>query len=393
MKVLEGIFASNGFMPHGHCYLWLPSLVWLHAVSDGLIALAYATIPLTLVYIVRHRKDIPFNGMFFSFGTFIVACGVTHVMEIWTLWVPVYWLAGGIKAVTAVASVLTAIFLIRLVPRILTLPSHEALSLVNVALEGEVARRGEAERKMRGLNENLMNQAKQLEEINGQLEAFSYSVSHDLRAPLRHIAAYSELLRKQAGPRLDEPSSRQLDAISDSAARMGNQIEGLLEFARMSRTEMVMTTVPLESLVADVVNEIEARADSHGIVWKIGALPEVHGDLATLRMAIGNLVSNAVKYSGTREVPVIEIEAESRADETVVLVRDNGVGFDMAGADRLFGVFQRLHRAEDFEGTGIGLANVQRIIQRHGGRVWAEGAVDRGATFYFSLPSAIREAA
>ena len=244
-----------------------------------------------------------------------------------------------------------------------------------------------AEEEIRKLNAELGERLAELEVANRELEAFSYSVSHDLRAPLRHVTGFSQLLEKSAGGSLDDTGRRYLATISESARQMGRLIDDLLGFSRMARAEVHRTRVDLAALVSGVQQELQAQVGERDVVWRVGDLPSVEADPALLRLALVNLLSNALKYSGTRPRSEIEVGAVSNGgNETVVFVRDNGVGFDMRYADKLFGVFQRLHRQEEFEGTGIGLANVRRIIQRHGGRTWAEGVPDSGATFYFSLP-------
>ncbi len=250
----------------------------------------------------------------------------------------------------------------------------------------------ESQRKLEALNKELEQKTSELEFVNKELEAFSYSVSHDLRAPLRHINGFVDLLRKQAEPHLDEISRRHLEIITKSATHMGQLIDDLLVFSRMSRKDLVKGEVDLNTLVKEVVKLLEMETKDRSIEWNIGTLPTVRGDLAMLRMVFVNLLSNAVKYTRTRPHAVIEIG--SRIEETgerVVWVKDNGVGFDMNYVHKLFGVFQRLHLADEFEGTGIGLATVQRIIQRHGGRVWAEGTIDQGATLYCAFPSQEKE--
>lgn len=246
--------------------------------------------------------------------------------------------------------------------------------------------RKRAEEEVRKLNEDLKYHVMQLEAANKELEAFSYSVSHDLRAPLRHITGYVNLLQKNAALVLNEKSSRFLMEISDSASRMGNLIDDLLTFSRIGRTEMQRTVFNLEQLVKEVLSNLSEDAAEREIVWEVGPLPEVYGDRTLLRIALFNLISNALKFTTPRTKAEIAIGCTpGEENEIVFFVRDNGVGFDMKYADKLFGVFQRLHSAKEFEGMGIGLANVQRIIHRHGGRTWADGSVDGGATFYFSL--------
>lgn len=240
---------------------------------------------------------------------------------------------------------------------------------------------------LRTTNSDLESTAAQLAEANKELEGFSYSVSHDLRAPLRHLTGFADLLRKHADASLDEKSRRYIGIIAESAQQMGNLIDDLLDFSRTGRAEMKKSRFPLDELVNEVVASVCSDAGEREIEWEIADLPEVLADRALLRLVLVNLLANAVKYTRPRSPARIEIGcAPSDEAETVISVRDNGVGFDMRYVDKLFGVFQRLHRADEFEGTGIGLANVQRIIRRHGGEVWAEGEVDRGATFYFSLP-------
>jgi K+-sensing histidine kinase KdpD len=256
-------------------------------------------------------------------------------------------------------------------------------------LQVQVEQRKHREDEIRKLNQELAKRAAELEASNKELESFAYSVSHDLRAPLRHVAGYSELLQKHASSLLDDKSRRYMQTIIESSKRMGNLIDDLLAFSRIGRAETQKTQVSLKQLVEEVVAEIGQETKERDIVWKINPLPVCYGDRSMLRLVIVNLLSNAVKFTRMRKPAEIEIGCvHGNKNEIEVFVRDNGAGFDMQYANKLFGVFQRLHLPEEFEGTGIGLATVQRIIQRHNGKVRAEGAVDRGATFYFSLPKA-----
>jgi PAS domain S-box-containing protein len=252
----------------------------------------------------------------------------------------------------------------------------------------DISDRKRREEEIRKLNVELGIRTSELEVTNKELEAFAYSVSHDLRAPLRHMGGFTELLQKHLALSLDEKSRRYMKIILESAKKMGTLIDDLLAFSRIGRAETRETMVSLEQLVKEVLSEIQPETGGRTIAWKIGALPDLYGDRSMLRLALINLVSNAVKFTRTQPQAEIEIGSMEKKEEgVVVFVRDNGVGFDMKYAHKLFGVFQRLHQADSFEGTGIGLATVQRIIHRHGGRVWAESLLNRGATFFFSVPS------
>ena len=238
--------------------------------------------------------------------------------------------------------------------------------------------------------EELAELASELSRANKELEAFSYSVSHDLRAPLRHIAGYGDLLRETEGETLSERSKRFLTNMLDSARLAGVLVDDLLTFSQMGRAALRPVQVDLNQLVQSVVQEFGAETANRKVEWIIPELPSVTGDPAFLQIALRNLFSNAVKYTRTRESARIELSVNSTTDEYIVSVRDNGVGFNMKYVNKLFGVFQRLHRAEEFDGTGIGLANVRRIIERHDGRTWAEGREGEGAAFHFSLPKVFR---
>jgi PAS domain S-box-containing protein len=648
MDFLRQLFGPGDFMPHGYCYLWNPGLVWLHVISDVLIAGSYFTIPFTLLWFMRKRRDLPFGRMFGLFATFIVACGATHVMEVWNLWHAEYWLAGVLKAVTAVASVGTAILLARLMPQALDYPSAGEWIQANAALEREVherraleidlrvsesryreqaelleltydavivrnlndeitywnrgaeglygwrveeilgkvpydllqtlfpkpraeiaaetmetgywegqltqrrrdgsvvivfsrwvlrrdaqgnpsgilessrditakrgaeeAQEGDAERnrvneisfrllveavkdyaiigfdpngmvtswnegaerlkgytaeeimgqhisrlyaqediaagkleeelqraaeaghvkdqgwrvrkdgsrfwaevvttalrnpdgkligfvkidrditarrdsekRIRDLNLELIEQLDQLGNVNRELEAFSYSVSHDLRAPLRHVDGFARILKDEYSPQIPQEAIRYLDRILDGATQMGQLIDDLLNLAQIGRKELKRKKLQMGSLVKEVMAELPAEAQERSIEWRIEPLPEMNCDPGLVKLVFVNLLANAVKFTRKQAAAVIEVGTRITDGQRAIFVRDNGVGFDPRYADKLFGVFQRLHRQEDFEGTGIGLVTVQRIVRRHGGEIWAESQVDAGTTFFFTL--------
>ena len=549
VDLLKTFFSSGNFMPHGHCYLWEPGVLWLHITSDALIALAYFSIPFTMVYFIRKRRDFPFNWMFLCFAAFIIACGTTHLMEIWVIWHPTYWLSGGIKALTALVSVPTAILLVKLMPQALAVPSPMALKNANLGLEREIAERKRAEDEVRRLNDELekrvaqrtrqletmiterkqaeeklkaslrevgdfkaaidehaivamtdprgnityvndkfcsiskysreelmgqdhriinsghhpreffrdlwtaigqgrvwhgqiKNKAKdgsfywvdttivpflneegkprqyvairaditerkaaeskilqlntelearvarrtaELEAANKELEAFSYSVSHDLRAPLRAVNGFADIVLQDYGSQLPEKGRHFLERVRNGGQQMGQLIDDLLAFARLNRQPVSRRPVDIIKLVQEVLETPNLCENGRKIEIQVGKLPPCQGDPTLLRQVWINLISNAVKYTRGRDPAVVEIGCEPKGEEEVYYVRDNGVGFDMQYAHKLFGVFQRLHRADEFEGTGVGLAIVQRIVHRHGGRVWVEAALNRGATFYFTI--------
>lgn len=673
----------NPFIPHGHCYLWQPDLVLLHLVSDALIGLAYYSIPITLVYFVQKRQDLPFNWIFQLFGIFIIACGTTHLMEVWTLWHPTYWVSGTIKLVTATLSVYTAVLLVPIIPQALDLPSPAQLEMANQELQQQMTERQQAEEALRKMNIELeqrvnqrtaaltrsnqelanglqaykqgeearqtllkdladfkfaldqsaivvitdpkgiityvndkfcdifqysraelfgqnhriinsgyhsseffaqmwatirqgqawqgeiKNRAKdgsyywvettivpflnaegkpyqyvairsditerkqaeealhkseeryrflantmpqivwtarpdggldyynqpwydytgmtfeqtkdwgwkmvlhpddlplcvdrwtnafqtgnsyeieyrfkravdetyrwhlgrglpmrnqngevvqwvgtytdiddqkqaqaeiwrlnahleqrvvertvQLEAANKELEAFSYSVSHDLRAPLRSIDGFSQALLEECAEELSTSGTDYLQRVRTASQRMGQLIDDLLELSRMTRIEMRHETVVLSALARTIVAQLQQTQPERQVKVVIAEGLVANGDARLLQVVLENLLGNAWKFTQKRVDPTIEFGTLEQDGQAVFFVCDNGAGFDMAYADKLFGALQRLHAMTEFEGTGIGLATVARIIRRHGGQVWAAATVGQGATFYFTL--------
>ena len=263
-------------------------------------------------------------------------------------------------------------------------------SRLNNELKTQIEARKLAERETLKLNSELEqrihDRTAQLEIVNTELEAFSHSVSHDLRAPLRHINGFAEILKEEFYDQLPEKARSYLNTIEDAAKKMNRLIDDLLNLSRTNRTELKKSTIKMNQVLDDALSEVQPLMENRKVDINISTLPEVIGDYNLLRLVWVNLLDNAIKYTRPRKKAVIKIDYKEEKEEFIFCIQDNGVGFDMNYAQKLFGAFQRLHSTDEFEGTGIGLSNVRRIISRHSGRTWAEAEVDKGASFYFSLP-------
>jgi signal transduction histidine kinase len=352
-------FSSEQFLPHGHCYLWTPGVLWTHVIADILIAMAYFTIPFVLLYITRRRRDLPFDWLVVCFGVFIVACGMTHVINVWNVWHTAYWLEGLIKVITAAASVPTAILLWRSLPGILSLPSQ---------------------RQLRDANESLAR-------ANRELEAFTASVSHDLRSPLTTIAGQAGLLELSL-PNGTEEQRRRLTRIQGSVRQMSELIDALLALSRIARHTLHREIVDVSEMAEGIIQDMRQKDPARQVAVTIQPNMSVHGDRRLLGDLFENLLSNAWKFTSKTAAARIEIGLSTHGSMATLYVRDNGAGFDMLYEQKLFKPFQRLHGASEFDGSGVGLATVARIIDRHGGRIWAEGKPQAGAVFHFTLPTA-----
>jgi signal transduction histidine kinase len=355
------LFSRIG-LPHEICYLQQPKLIWLHVTSDLLIGVAYVSISATLAYLVyRASRDIPFNWVFIAFGLFIVSCGLTHFMEVLVIWRPVYWLSGYVKVVTAAASVATAIALFPLVPKIFDLIA--------------AARKSEQRRT-------------EIEQLNEDLERFNYSVAHDLRAPLRSIVGFGDVLRDDHGAELSAEAAECVVRMQRAAGRMDALVSGLLRYATIGRQQLELRPVAVAEVVRGVMQLLEREiSDRKAEIRVPDDLPTVIGDASLLQVALQNLIGNAIKFVAPGVNPQVQFSWRDESGYVVLCLTDNGVGFPPDSAKRVFGMFERFH--PDQPGTGIGLAIAHRAIDRMQGQIGVEpGPEGIGSRFWLRLHKA-----
>ncbi|MBW4525705.1 MAG: response regulator [Phormidium tanganyikae FI6-MK23] len=423
-------FDSSSYIPHGHCYLWQTGLVWLHITGDVLIALAYYSIPLTLLFFVRNRRDLPFNWIFLLFGAFIIACGTGHILDIWTLWHPDYWISGGVKAFTAMISVLTAVELYPLIPKALALPSPAQLTLANQSLQVQIGERRQAEIKLKRyqdqLEELVAQRTVELTQINAQLQQeiierqriqeeresllrreqrareqaeaanrvkdeFLAVLSHELRTPLNPILGWTKLLQKQQLK--PEKAAIALDTIERNAKLQAQLIEDLLDISRIVRGKLTQNTtaIDLKTVVLAAIQTVSLAAEAKQIEIETTIEAEVGqllGDAGRLQQVVWNLLSNAVKFTPEGGRVKVILTAED-SDQAKIIIRDTGKGIT---ADALPFVFDRFWQEDStntrqFGGLGLGLAISRQIVELHGGTITAESVGEgQGATFTVRLP-------
>jgi signal transduction histidine kinase len=355
-------FWSLQFMPHGHCYLWQPELVWANVISDLLITLAYYSIPLILVVFIRKRRDVPFSAVFAIFAIFILSCGTTHLLEIVSVWNPVYRLAAVVKIITAIASLVAVAMLIPVLPQALALPS------------------------LASTNARLQATSEELRRSNAELEQFAYVASHDLQEPLRMVSLHLDLLHR----RLDSPATRQevelIRRASEGAERMKALIADLLAFSRLDHVPVPQQAVDSGAALADALANLKPVIDATAATIVHGDMPTVRIERMQLTQVFQNLIGNALKFR--REAgPRVTIAVRRAGADWVFSVQDNGIGIEARHFSRIFAVFQRLHDRTAYEGTGIGLATVKKIVERHHGRIWVESVPGEGSTFHVALPA------
>ncbi len=510
MTGLDHDMTAGQFMPHGYCFLWRPDVLWLHVLSDAVIALAYFGIPFALIYFVRKRPDVPFQLVFLLFGAFILLCGTTHIFSIWVLWHPNYYAEGVVKALTAIASVGTLIMIVRLMPQALAFPSPEQLrdantklqeantkleklyaesqergrvtlgAVVDNVLDGIITinEQGEIESFNRacesifgyethevmgknvkmlmpepyhgehdGYLSNYMKTGKahiigtagrevsarrkdgsvfpmdlsvsaftvdgvrhfsgiirditkarqaedarqkllmRLTESNTELERFAYVASHDMQEPLRMVLNFSQIIAKDYESSLDEEGKEYLKIVGDSAMRMRDMVQDLLEYARLGREGLNLVDVDMNAEVDHVLENLGQLLRDTGAVVTSDPLPMVQGNAVQLMRLLQNLIGNGIKYQAPGNVPVIHIAVEAGNKDWHFSVRDNGLGIDPNFIDQVFEPFRRLHTWEAIKGTGLGLAVCRKITESHGGRIWATSdAKTKGSVFHFTLP-------
>jgi signal transduction histidine kinase len=423
LEFLKKLFDAD-FMPHGHCYFWLPEIVWLHVTSDILIALAYYSIPASLLYLASRRKDLNYKWMFMLFSAFILACGTTHILEVWTLWNPMYRLSGMVKLLTAAVSVATAALLVPLIPKALALPSPAQLREANQNLIAEIAERQKIEQQLVEAKDNLEKQvAKRTAELSksnallrqevaerkrAEIELkmskeyaeaasrtkseFLANMSHELRTPMNAIIGFSEILEDQLFGELNKRQTTYVGNIVRSGAHLLKLINDILDLSKVEagRMELDLQSIDVPAFVAEVTPTIEGLSAQKSQELTIDIepdLPPMTADLHKLEQILLNLLSNAIKY--TPEQGGVRINAHKLWDAIAISVSDTGVGINPEDQGRIFNLFEQVDSsyARHHEGTGLGLALTRELVELHGGKIWVEsGGEGKGSTFTFWIP-------
>jgi chemotaxis family two-component system sensor kinase Cph1 len=372
---------KQDFMPHGHCYFWRPDILWTHVLSDGIIALAYFSIPVTLVYFLSKRKDFPFRGVLALFAAFIILCGTTHILGIITVWKPVYAVDGLVKAITALVSIATALVIVPLVPIALSMRSPAELEAANQLLEAEVERRREVEKRLEAAVENLYRS-------NEELEQFASAASHDLQSPLRAVVNFTQLLKSHAEGKLDKDANEFLGFIEEGGKRMQALITDLLQVSRVGKEDAKMEVVPMQQVLQKANSQLQLNLQESGATVHADNLPNVLGHEGHLLQLLQNLIGNAIKYVAPGVKPEVWITAARENNHWHFVVADNGIGIEEKHLKTVFAIFRRLHTQDQYPGSGIGLAICKKIIERHKGRIWIESEPGKGSKFHFTLPAA-----
>ncbi len=385
---ITAIFDGN-FMPHGHCFLWTPDILWLHVVSDLVIALAYYSIPLALWFFVRHKRDFIFNWIVLMFAGFIFFCGTTHLLDIWNIWHGHYRLEGWVKAGTALISLLTAFVLWPLIPKALSMPSPKTLEEMNKELRQQILEREQIEEKLRSLNAELEERINQrteaLNRSNKDLEQFAYVASHDLQQPIRTITSMIGLLEKKTQGVFQGDTAEYFNFVKEAAKKMGDLIKNLLEYSRVGSRQAKTHMLDAGEVLHVVLQNLQATVQETGVRIETSPLPKIFYDASHLMQLMQNLIQNAIKYRSKKD-PFVSISAQQSGNEWVFAIKDNGIGILDEFHAAVFDMFRRLHSEAQYPGTGIGLSICKKIVESHGGKIWVESAPDQGSTFFFTVP-------
>jgi len=377
---LGNVLSSNGFIPHGHCYLWKPELVWLHIVSDSAIAVAYYSIPLLLIYFISQRKDVPFSGVFLLFGAFIIACGTGHLMDIWTLWHPNYWASGMLKAFTAIISVYTALELVPLIPKALALPSPAQLAAANDALSEEILERKRIEQSLRQAEETAKN-------ANRAKSEFLANMSHELRTPLNGILGYAQILKKSRD--LTAQQQQGLNVIAHCGEHLLTLINDILDLSKIEarKMELHVSTFHFLNFLEGVSEICRVRAEQKDIAFVCNVcspLPTaIRADEKRLRQVLLNLLGNAIKFT---EAGKVALKVSQHKGKLRFQVEDTGVGIAAGQLEAIFLPFQQTGSVKrQAEGTGLGLAISRTWVELMGGELHVKSELGQGSTFWFDL--------
>lgn len=372
---------TGGFLPHGVCYLQQPELILLHVVSDALVALAYFMIPIALVYVSRRIGwKLSFNWAIGLFAAFIILCGAGHVLDIIVIWKPLYWLQGWQRALTALVSIATAFAIIPLIPRLMSMRTPEELEAANLRLREEIKLREGAEADLR---RSLTEYKRAVQE----LEQFAYITSHDLQAPLRNVAGFSQLLMRRHRDKLSGDAVEFLDFIDKGVRQMQTLIVDLLALSRVGRGDATFALGALEDTVNKAIAALAPTLEARGATVQLDeSLPEIKADHSLLTQLFQNLIDNASKFQRPGVAPLVKVSAWPEGGQWHLVVKDNGIGVPNDQLETIFAVFRRLHHADDYEGTGIGLAICRKIVRHHGGDIWAESRPGEGTEFHIRLP-------
>ena len=391
MQAMTHTMSTHGFMPHGMCYLWEPSILWTHVLSDAVIALAYFSIPAALAIFSIRRPDLVYRPVIWLFVAFILLCGATHLFSIWTVWNPLYQVEGLLKAATAAVSFATAVALWPLLPRALAMPSTMQLQRSNQALHGEIGRRDEAEARLMAVTGQLEHRVRQrtrdLERANAALRQFAATAAHDLQAPLRHVLIFAQIIEQEEADSMSPDGQKHLAKVREGALRAQTLIRVLQEYAQLVNRPPQTETLEMSRVLTGVMSALEDEIEASGAKLDIGDLPDIEGDPVLLTQLFQNLVSNAIKYRSALP-PVITVRAKSRSDGMVKFsIADNGIGIDPAHAQTIFEMMKRLHDESRYPGMGVGLAFCREIVESHGGEIWLDETHLDGARFCLTLPA------